>query len=53
MASNPPPRLPLELPIGLQEIALAIWLIASGFNLDALASEPEVGMSSRPSVMSA
>jgi hypothetical protein len=35
-----PVQIVLNIPIGLQEIVLAIWLIAKGFNLPAITSRP-------------
>jgi hypothetical protein len=33
-----PVQIALNIPIGLQEMVLAVWLIAKGFNTSAIAS---------------
>jgi len=43
----------LAAPIGVQEMALAAWLIVKGFNLAAFRSGPEVGLTRKHMVMTA
>jgi Domain of unknown function (DUF4386) len=43
----------LAVPIGLQEIALALWLIFKGFSLPAFTSEPDVAPTRDCAVVSA
>jgi hypothetical protein len=34
------PHIIMQAPLGLQEVALAVWLIVKGFNPAAIAAEP-------------
>ncbi len=34
----------LEVPLGVQEMALAIWLIVKGFNAPAVVADPDAEM---------
>jgi hypothetical protein len=43
----------LAAPMGVPDMALAAWLMVKGFNLAALTSGPEVGLTRKYAVMSA